>query len=119
MWHFKKDREEFRTFAASMVNSAPELLNLKKVGHDLDMATAQGMEDIFIDAKHLWCTQHLQGRDKEQLKKMKANDRTINKIMADIYGQHDGYLIEHAWQTLTMMKIFLLSFTVCKRLRSL
>ena len=52
MWHFRKDRLEFRAFAAAIVNVAPKLLKLKKVGHDLDLATAQGMEDIFTDLKH-------------------------------------------------------------------
>ena len=74
---------------------APKLLKLKKVGHDLDLATAQGMEDIFTDLKHLWCTQHMQARDKKQLNKMKANKRAINEIMTDIYGQQDGYVIQH------------------------
>ena len=94
--YFRKDRHEFRAFAAAIVNVAPKLLKLKNVGHDLDLATAQVMEDIFTDVKHLWCTWHMQGRDKEQLNKMKANERAINKIMTDIYGQQDGYVIQHA-----------------------
>ena len=65
MWHFRKDRHEFRAFAAAIGNVAPKLLKLKKVGHDLDLATAQGMEDIFTDVKYLWCTQHMQACDKE------------------------------------------------------
>ena len=37
----------------------------------------------------------MQARDKEQLNKMKAKERAINKIMTDIYGQQDGYVIQH------------------------
>ena len=37
----------------------------------------------------------MEARDKEQLNKMKANERAINKIMTDIYGQQDGYVIQH------------------------
>ena len=95
MWHFYKDRLEFRSFAAELVNLSPRLASLKKIGHDLDLATAEGMEDIFKEAKHLWCTQHLQARDKDQLHKMKASDRVISKIMADIYGLQNGLIIEH------------------------
>ena len=97
MWHFRKDRHKFRAVAAAVVSLAPKLLKLKKVGHDIDLATAQGMEDIFTDPKHLWCTQHIQTRDKEQLNKMKANERAMNKIMTDIYGQQDGYVIQHGF----------------------
>ena len=39
----------------------------------------------------------MQARDKEQLNKMKANERAINKIMTDIYGQQDGYVIQHGF----------------------
>ena len=38
----------------------------------------------------------MQARDKEQLNKMKANERAINKIMTDIYGQQDGYVIQYS-----------------------
>ena len=96
MWHFRKDRHEFRAFAAVIVNVTPNLLTLKKVRHDLDLAAAQGMEDIFTDVKHLWCKQHMQARDQEQLNRMKTNERAINKIMTDIYGQQDGYVIQHS-----------------------
>ena len=95
MWHFRKDRHKFCAFAAAIVNVASKLLKLKKVGHDLDLATAQGMEDIFTDVKHVWCTQHMQACDNEQLNKMKANERAINKIMTDICGQQNGYVIQH------------------------
>ena len=37
----------------------------------------------------------MQARDKEQPNKMKANERAIKKIMTDIYGQQDGYVIQH------------------------
>ena len=49
MWHFRKDRHEPRAFTAAIGNVAPKLLKLKKVGHDLDLGTAQGMEDISTD----------------------------------------------------------------------
>ena len=95
VWHFHKDRVEFRSFAAELVNLSPTLASLKKIGHDLDLATAERMEDILKEAKHLWCTQHLQARDRDQLHRMKASDIVISKIMADLYGLQNGLVIEH------------------------
>ena len=95
MWHFWKDCHEFCAFAAAIVNVAPKSLKLKNGGRDLYLATAKGMEDIFTDVKHLWRTQHMQARDKEQLNKIKANERATNKIVTDIYGQQDGYVIQY------------------------
>ena len=34
-WHFRKTRECYRGFAAKMVIKKPELLKIKKIGHDL------------------------------------------------------------------------------------
>lgn len=41
----------------------PELLGLKKIGHDFDKALSNGFTDIFQDANKLYCTQHMQERD--------------------------------------------------------
>lgn len=91
MLHFRKDREEFRYFAMEIALQKPELINgLKKVGHDLDKATAQGFKDVFQSSDALWCTQHLQGRTTEKLLKMKVPLYSQNKIMADLYGTQDG-----------------------------
>ena len=45
-----------------------------------------GLSDILPQANHLWCTQHLQNADSTKLAKMGANKKTIEHIMADIYG---------------------------------
>lgn len=95
MLHFKKDRKEFRSLALEIAVQRPELLTgLRKIGHDLDKATAKGFKDIFRDAQHLWCTQHLQGRTTKKLKDMHVSQRLQNKIMADLYGTQQGYLEE-------------------------
>lgn len=39
-WHFKKDRETYRRFAGELAIAKPELLKIKKVGHDLYKAIA-------------------------------------------------------------------------------
>lgn len=48
------------------------------------------MTDIFKDATNVWCTQHSQERNALKLKSLCTNERSRNRIMADIYGsQHD------------------------------
>ena len=91
-WHFKKDQASFRRIACEIVTENPKLLDIKKIGHDLDAATANGVGDIMKKSNHLWCTQHLQSADTEKLKQLGANIRTRNRIMSDIYGtQIDTY----------------------------
>ncbi|CAB4002066.1 Hypothetical predicted protein [Paramuricea clavata] len=46
-WHFKKTRESYRRFAGELAIAKPELLGIKKIGHDLDQAIAKGVTDIF------------------------------------------------------------------------
>ena len=94
IWHFHKDRECYRRFASEIVMVEPELINIKKVGHDLDQAIPNGLTDIFIRAKKLWCMQHLQERDAYKLKQFGANKRTVERIMADIYGSQNSILLE-------------------------
>lgn len=93
-WHFRKDQAMYRRFAGELVIAKPELIKIKKVGHDLDKAIAKGMTDIFVDAKNLWCTQHLKDRDAQKLKAMGCNEGTQKRIMADIYGCQQQLLLE-------------------------
>ena len=93
-WHFKKSRESYRRFAGELIIAKPELLGIKKIGHDLDKAIAGGMTDILKDADNVWCTQHSQERDALKLKSLGANERSRNRIMTDIYGSHDDVLLQ-------------------------
>ena len=83
-WHFKKDRETYRRFAGELAIAKPELLKIKKVGHDLDKAIAKGMTDIFEEAQNVWCTQHMKERDAQKLKTMGCNERTQRRILPRI-----------------------------------
>ena len=56
-----------------MVIAEPKLINLKKVGHDLDRAISNGMDDILPNSSHLWCTLHLQRADAAKLRDMDVN----------------------------------------------
>ena len=67
-WHLCKTRECYGRFAGELVIKKPELLRIKKIGHDLDKALSQGLCDFFSDAKKLWYTQHMQERDLHKLK---------------------------------------------------
>ena len=58
-----------------MVIAEPKLINLKKVGHDLDRAISNGMDDILPNASHLWPTQHLQRADDGKLRSMGVDQR--------------------------------------------
>ena len=62
------------------------MIGIKKIGHDLDSATAYGLNRIFVNATHLWCTRHLQDADTRKLKALSANHNTTDRIMADVYG---------------------------------
>ena len=67
---------------------------MKKIGHDLGGAIANGFKDIFQDAESLWCTQHAHDRHSHKLKKLGCKDRTKGSIMADIYDVHIGLLLQ-------------------------
>ena len=94
-WHFKKSRESYRRFAGELIIAKPELLGIKKIGHDLDKAIAGGMTDILKDVDNVWCTQHSQERDALKLKSLGANERSRNRIMTDIYGSQDDVLLHN------------------------
>ena len=74
-WHFRNTRESYRRFAGELVIKKPELLGLKKMGHDLDKAISNGFGDIFQGAKKLYCTQHMQEQDAFKLQSMGCNQK--------------------------------------------
>ena len=58
-WHFRKDRESFRIFAAELLVENPLLINFSKAGHDLDNSQMLEFHDIFVYSSPIWCTQHI------------------------------------------------------------
>ena len=93
-WHFRKNRESYRRFMGELTLASPELRHMKKFGHDLDVAICDGINNVFLGAEHLWCTQHLQKADAHKLSKMGCNRRTADRMMADIYGTQNGPVLE-------------------------
>ena len=63
---------------------------------DRNAAIAGGMTDIFRDADNVWCTQHSQERDALKPKSLRANERSRNRIMTDIYGSQDDVLLQNS-----------------------
>ena len=68
-WHFWKSRESYRCFMAQLTLASPELNHTKNIGHDLDVTICDGINDVFLGAEHLWCTQHLQKAEAQKLSK--------------------------------------------------
>ena len=93
-WHFRKDRETYRRFAGELIIKKPELSGIKKVGHDLDHALSNGIGDILKEASKLWCTQHMQERDAHHLRTLGCNRRTLERVMADIYGSQTESMLQ-------------------------
>ena len=94
-WHFRKTRECYQRFAGEIVIKKPELLKIKKIGHDLDKALSQGLCDVFNQAKRVWCTQHKQKRDVHKLKTLGCTQRSQSRVMSDIYGTQDAVLLQN------------------------
>ncbi|XP_066932127.1 uncharacterized protein [Clytia hemisphaerica] len=87
-WHFRKDTSEFRKFATDMISFAPETIELRKLGFDLDQAQSKGLKEVFKNSFSCWCTHHIQGACSDKLSKMRVN--CIDRIMADIFGSQVG-----------------------------
>ena len=45
----------------------------------MDNAVANGLGDVFQNAEHLYCTQHVQKADVRHLRGMGANQETIKR----------------------------------------
>ena len=86
MLHFKKDSETFKRFAAEIILGNPTLMDIKKIGHDMDPALKKGLKSIFNKSETLLCVQHIKDRDKLKLQELKASPQRIREILTDIYG---------------------------------
>ena len=94
-WYFRKSRADFRRFAGELLIARPILADIRKIGHDFDKAQAGGNRDIFKSSSHLWCTQHIKGRDAEQLRKLCCSEKDRRGILSDIYGTQNDLLLQN------------------------
>ena len=60
----------------------------------MDNAVVNGLGDVFQNAEHLYCTQHVQEADVRHLQEMGANQKTIKRIMSDMHGAQVGIVEE-------------------------
>ena len=103
MFHFSKDDSTFRRFCAELVSANPSVANLKKVGVDMEAAIFNGFKSILPNLLQLYCAKHLQDRDLIAIEKlhgkMKLSDKDKEhyqkEILADIYGQRLGDVVEN------------------------
>ncbi|XP_057295907.1 uncharacterized protein LOC130624337 [Hydractinia symbiolongicarpus] len=93
-WHWKKDTESYRRYMGETCLAKSELRNIRNVGHDLDAAIACGLNDVLNAPNHFWCTEHLQEADTRKLRKLNANNRTVDRVMADIYVTQNENVLE-------------------------
>ena len=54
-----------------------------------------GFMNIFSRAESLWCTQHLEKNNLEELKCHCSNASDLQRIMADIYGSQNKVLLQN------------------------
>ena len=60
---FTKDEETFRRFYVELISANPELINLKTVDVDTEVAIFNGFLSVIYKLLQLHCARHLQQRD--------------------------------------------------------
>ena len=55
MMHFIKDEETFRRFCDELISTNPQLINLKKVGVDMEAAIFNGFQSVICKLLQLYC----------------------------------------------------------------
>ena len=102
MFHSSKDDETFRRFCAEIVAANPNLLNLRKIGVDMESAIFNGFQSIIPKLLQLYCVKHLQDRDKLAIDKCHGRSNIADGLKAsykqeiqwDIYGKRCGDTFE-------------------------
>lgn len=95
MFHFSKGRVTFRRFCSEIVTAEPGILDLRKLGVDMEAAIFQGFHDVIQNLKQLYCVRHLRQRDEVHFDtcfkntKLPETLKETNKceVMCDLYGR--------------------------------
>ena len=98
MLHFTKDEETFRSFCLEMVSANPAILDLKKIGVDMEAAIFNGFQSVLRSLLLLYCVRHLQKRDEIAIEKCQEKNKTAEKnkasykqqLLWDIYGKRSN-----------------------------
>ena len=91
-----------KRFCLELVAANPALLNIQKLGVDMEAAIFNGFKSVLIGLAQLLCTRHLQQRDVLAIencqKKSNLSDKTKeqykNEILWDLYGKRTGEIFE-------------------------
>ena len=59
MMPFLKNEETFRRFCIELVSANPQLINLNKVGVDMEVSIFSGFQSAICKLLQLYCGQHL------------------------------------------------------------
>ena len=103
LFHFTKDESTFTRFALEMIALDPEVINIKKIGSDMEKAIYNGVKAIIPSAGQLYCVRHLSQCDEKKLDKLldkqkfTSSQRCSSKssILKDIYGERKGSVYEY------------------------
>ena len=97
--HFRKDEATFSRFFFEMISLDPEIIELGKIGTDLDMAIYNGFSILARNIGLLLCVYHLKTADKRKLSDLcKGNELSQSdskSIINDIYGTKYGSIQEY------------------------
>ena len=59
LFHFTMDDKTFSRLALELLDTEPELINLKAIGADMEEAIAKGFKRVIPNIKVLYCVRHL------------------------------------------------------------
>ena len=101
MMHFTKDEGTFRRFCVELISANAQLINLKKVGGDMEAAIFNGFQSIISKLLQLYCARYLQQRDEKAIDSCHQkssiadnNKRSYKKeIIWDIYRKRTSDIL--------------------------
>ena len=102
MFHFTKDESAFCRFALELLAADPKLIELKKIGFDMETAIYRGFKNFIPSVNRILCVRHLKQRDEKKLdqllKRLKlsaaCHQQAKFSILQDIYGCRTGGFYE-------------------------
>ena len=102
MMHFTKDEGTCRKICVELISANPQLINLKKVGVDIEDAIFNGFQSVICKLLQLYCARHLKQRDEKAIdschqKSSIADNKKASykkEIIWDIYGKRTSDILE-------------------------
>ena len=119
MFHFNKDGKTFLRLVLELLDTEPELINLRTIGADVDEAIAMGFKRVFPNIKVLCCVRYLRQRDEMKLdshmekvttsaaEKVQGKVEVLNEKILKYIEKERVLLTILVWNKWLMMRIFL------------